>query len=59
VEVGFKTDVGRSRVLNEDNLLIGMELGLVIVADGMGSHRLALAENGGGNLGREEALMGV
>jgi protein phosphatase len=38
VEVGFKTDLGRSRVLNEDNLLVDMELGLFVVADGLGGH---------------------
>jgi PPM family protein phosphatase len=38
VRVGFKTDVGRFRMVNEDNLLVDQELGLFIVADGMGSH---------------------
>jgi PPM family protein phosphatase len=38
VEIGFKTDMGRSRKLNEDNLLVDLELGLFIVADGMGGH---------------------
>jgi PPM family protein phosphatase len=38
VEVGFKTDVGRIRAINEDNLLVDRELGLFVVADGMGGH---------------------
>jgi PPM family protein phosphatase len=38
VELGFKTDLGRSRVVNEDNLLVDLELGLFIVADGLGGH---------------------
>jgi PPM family protein phosphatase len=39
VEVGFKTDLGLCRTVNEDNLLIDRELGLFIVADGMGGHQ--------------------
>ncbi|MBF0453809.1 MAG: serine/threonine-protein phosphatase [Magnetococcales bacterium] len=33
-----KTDVGCLRTLNEDNLLIDEQLGLLIIADGMGGH---------------------
>ncbi len=33
-----KTDVGSYRSLNEDNLFIDEELGLLLVADGMGGH---------------------
>jgi serine/threonine protein phosphatase PrpC/CRP-like cAMP-binding protein len=32
------TDVGRKRVHNEDNFLVERELGLFVVADGMGGH---------------------
>ncbi len=39
MEVGFKTDLGRSRALNEDNLLVDLELGLFVVADGLGGHK--------------------
>ncbi|MGO9572417.1 MAG: PP2C family protein-serine/threonine phosphatase, partial [Desulfomonilaceae bacterium] len=38
MEVGFKTDLGRSRALNEDNVLVDLELGLFVVADGLGGH---------------------
>jgi serine/threonine protein phosphatase PrpC len=38
LKVGFKTDLGRSRALNEDNLLVDLELGLFVVADGLGGH---------------------
>lgn len=33
-----QTDVGRKRTHNEDNLLVVPELGLFVVADGMGGH---------------------
>ena len=35
----YKTDVGLSRKNNEDRLYVDDELGLLIVADGMGGHR--------------------
>ena len=38
MQVGYKTDLGLSREQNEDNLLVDAELGLFIVADGMGGH---------------------
>lgn len=38
VQVGFKTDLGRCRERNEDNLFVDAELGLFVVADGMGGH---------------------
>jgi serine/threonine protein phosphatase PrpC len=36
---GHRTDVGRGRPENEDNLLVDREHGLYAVADGMGGHR--------------------
>ncbi len=38
VEAYGKTDPGRVRKNNEDNLLVDLETGLFIVADGMGGH---------------------
>ncbi|MFW5734700.1 MAG: PP2C family protein-serine/threonine phosphatase [Oceanidesulfovibrio sp.] len=38
IEVGFLTDVGRRRSANEDTFLVDQELGLYLVADGMGGH---------------------
>jgi PPM family protein phosphatase len=37
--VGFATDIGRRRTQNQDNYSVRMDLGLFIVADGMGGHR--------------------
>lgn len=37
--VGYATDVGRKRSQNQDNLVALPELGLFVVADGMGGHR--------------------
>ena len=36
--IGFKTDVGGSRHQNQDSFLADPELGLFVVADGMGGH---------------------
>ena len=38
VKYGYETDVGRMRDHNEDNFCIHPELGLWLVADGMGAH---------------------
>jgi serine/threonine protein phosphatase PrpC len=38
-KVGFKTDIGRKRSQNQDSGISIPELGLFIVADGMGGHR--------------------
>ncbi len=37
--VGFATDIGRKRQQNQDNGLSAPEVGLFVVADGMGGHR--------------------
>ena len=34
-----KSDIGLKRRLNEDSLLIAPDLGLYIIADGMGGHK--------------------
>ncbi|MFC1833995.1 Stp1/IreP family PP2C-type Ser/Thr phosphatase [Thermodesulfobacteriota bacterium] len=38
MRVGYKTCVGKKRKVNQDGLLVDQELGLFIVADGMGGH---------------------
>jgi PPM family protein phosphatase len=38
-KVGFATDIGRKRTQNQDNMAAQPELGLFMVADGMGGHR--------------------
>jgi len=38
IKITGKTDKGRKRTKNEDTYLIDEELGLMIVADGMGGH---------------------
>jgi protein phosphatase len=38
MEVGFKSDLGLIRENNEDSILVVPELGLFMVADGMGGH---------------------
>lgn len=38
MRVGFKTHPGRVRLVNEDSLLVDEDLGLFIVADGLGGH---------------------
>jgi protein phosphatase len=37
--VGFATDIGRRRSQNQDNLAIVADIGLFMVADGMGGHQ--------------------
>jgi protein phosphatase len=37
--VGFATDIGRRRSQNQDNLAVAADLGLFMVADGMGGHQ--------------------
>ncbi len=39
MRVGFRTHPGRVRLVNEDSLLVDKELGLFIVADGLGGHK--------------------
>lgn len=39
VKVGAKTDKGRKRLLNEDSLYCSKEMGLFLLADGMGGHK--------------------
>ena len=39
IRVSGKTDIGLKRKLNEDSLLISSELGLYVIADGMGGHK--------------------
>lgn len=39
MKVGFASDLGKVRETNEDNLYVDKEVGLFIVADGMGGHR--------------------
>ena len=34
-----KTDKGLKRKLNEDNMLLADDLGLYVIADGMGGHK--------------------
>ena len=38
IEFAAVTDIGKIREKNEDNVLISSELGLGVVADGMGGH---------------------
>jgi len=38
-KVGYGTDVGRKRNQNQDNFAAVPEIGLFVVADGMGGHR--------------------
>lgn len=37
-KVGYKTDVGKIREINEDSLYVDQENGIFVVADGMGGH---------------------
>ena len=39
LKVASKSDIGLQRKLNEDNLLVNHDLGLYMVADGMGGHK--------------------
>ena len=38
VHAAGRTDIGRVRATNQDSMLVNAELGLYIVADGMGGH---------------------
>src|SRR5512135_1422858 len=38
-EVAAQTDVGLKREINQDSILVDHDLGLFVVADGMGGHR--------------------
>lgn len=38
MKVGYKSDIGNYRENNEDSLFVDKELGLFIIADGMGGH---------------------
>ena len=38
IEFAAVTDIGKIREKNEDNVLISSDLGLGVVADGMGGH---------------------
>jgi len=38
MQVSFETDAGRTKEINEDNLFIDEDIGLFIVADGIGGH---------------------
>src|SRR5512135_1874114 len=38
IEARGQTDVGRKREHNEDSFLVSQEIGLFVVADGMGGH---------------------
>ncbi len=38
IKFSAKTDVGRKRKLNEDSFCIAEDIGLFLVADGMGGH---------------------
>lgn len=37
--IGFATDVGRRRAQNQDSFTVAPEIGLFVVADGMGGHK--------------------
>ncbi len=39
MKVGYSTDAGREREINEDCLYVDEDMGLFIVADGMGGHK--------------------
>jgi len=39
MKIGFATDVGKVREINEDSLFVDEDTGLFIVADGMGGHQ--------------------
>jgi protein phosphatase len=39
LKVASKSDIGLQRKINEDNLLVNPDLGLYMVADGMGGHK--------------------
>ena len=47
LEIAAITDTGKARDNNEDSIATKPELGLVVLADGMGGHRAGEGPGGG------------